>query len=451
MGMSLEDFAMKPSYGRLTGVSIACHAVQDAYLLLHVGVGCKNKVTHLLAHDWEVPCNLRQGWTEVCDEDLIMGSSRRIGPYLRSWQERMDSGWVCVVSVLFIELTGEDIRGEVRRSAEGWPVPVDFVDALGVDGDEVDGYASVVAAIARRVPWQQRPSRPRQVSLVGYWFDRYEGDHAGNLGQIAGMLKSIGASLGPVLLSGRRFDDHQAAADSGLVVVLPYVSPAEGLGTPWKTAGRESLATDLPMGIAGTSRWLRAVGGALGLPADRVEASIRMREERVRKPLAKMVGRWRGLRVAVLADVPMAVGMVELLTELGCRVVWVGLRGTSLGGRAGFDAARARAGLEPLDAEVVERPSLSRIRAEVGSLLAAGQLQGVIGSATELGPLRSLPREDLGEAGPFLLELGFPCRDFHCLTQVPFMGYGGVVAFAQRLLTAPRLWDDGRPAPWSGT
>lgn len=206
------------------------------------------------------------------------------------------------------------------------------------------------------------------------------------------------------------------------------------------------------MGISGTSRWLRAVGQALGLPSDRVEASIRLREERVRKPLAKMAGRWRGLRIAVFADAAMAVGLVELLTELGCQVVLVGLRGGSLGGRAAFDGARERAHLAHLEGcEVLERPSLARIRQAVGERLAAGQLHGVIGSATELGPVRSLPREDLGPAAPFLLELGFPCRDFHCLTQVPFMGYGGVVAMAQRLLTAPRLWDDGRPAPWSGT
>ena len=101
----LEHYAMKPGYGRLTGVAVGCHAIADAYLLMHVGVGCKDKVTHLLAHDWEQHCNLRQGWTEVDDQALIKGAADRIGPYVRSWQRRMSSGLVCVTSATFLQMT----------------------------------------------------------------------------------------------------------------------------------------------------------------------------------------------------------------------------------------------------------------------------------------------------------------------------------------------------------
>jgi hypothetical protein len=38
----LEHYALGSSYGRLTGVAVGCHAIEDAFLLIHGGVGCKD-------------------------------------------------------------------------------------------------------------------------------------------------------------------------------------------------------------------------------------------------------------------------------------------------------------------------------------------------------------------------------------------------------------------------
>lgn len=437
--MTLEDFAMKPGYGRLTGVAIACHAISDAYLLMHVGVGCKNKVTHLLAHDWEQHCNLRQGWTEVSDQDLIMGSSRRIGPYLRSWQSRMESAYIVVVSVTFVELTGEDVEGEIQRTVANVPVPVDLVPALGVDGEEFDGFASVSEAVLRRVDWSRRPERG-QVSILGYFFDRYEGDHAGNLVQLAGLLKGLGARLGPVLCSGRTYAEHLEVSGSQLLVAFPYAHGTAAELPDEARAGRRVLKTDLPMGLAGTTRWLREVGDSLGVAPQRVEAYARQREDRARAPIAKMRGRWRHHRVGVFAEAPLAAGLCSMLLELGLQPVLVGLRGRSMGGEAELRAVLERNGLQlPDDAEVLEAPSLARLRDRAARLLRAGRVDGFLGSATELNPIRTL--EPVPNAHPFALEIGFPCERFHALQQMPFMGYGGVVCLAQRLVELPRLWD----------
>ena len=444
--LSLEDFAMKAGYGRLTGVSIACHAIRDAYLLMHVGVGCKNKVTHLLAHDWEEVCNLRQGWTEVSDQDLIMGSSRRIGPYLRSWQRRMDSGYVIVVSATFIELTGEDVEGEIRRALDGAAVPVDLIAAAGFDGDEFDGYASVADAVLRRVDWN-RAVKPGQVSLLGYFFDRYEGDHTGNLVQLGGLLSAVGGSLGPVLFSGRTLAEHLDVASSEVLVTLPYLGAAEAsLASQARAKGRRVLATDLPMGFAGTTRWLKAVAGELRNDLRKVAAYAEQREARARAALQKMHSRWRSLRVAVFAEPPLAAGLCSMLLELGMQPVLVGLRGTGLGGAAHFHEVLTRNGLAlPDSALVLENPSLAKIQASVRAGLDAGVLHGFLGSATELNPIRSMPvaaavASPEGPAlAPFALEVGFPCENYHALQQMPFMGYGGIVCLAQRLVDPPRL------------
>lgn len=444
----LAHHGLQASYGRLTGVAVGLHAIADGYLLMHVGVGCKNKVTHLLNHDWEQACNLRQGWTEVGDRDLIVGASARVGPYLRAWAERMDSGFVGAVSVTFLELAGEDVADEVLAIDAEMDVPVALIPALGFDGDEFDGYASVCQAVLQRLPWGQRPVDRRTVSLLGYWFDRYEGDHSGNLRQLAGLLKGLGLKQGPTVLGGSRFRELEDTVSSGLLIALPHLAPVrKKLRRLWRKVGREPVWTDLPMGIAGTSRWLRAVGAAAGVPRERVEALVQLRERRAQAPLRKMRSRWRGRRVAVFGEVPLAAGLCTLLSELGFTVALVGIRGTSLGGEAELRAILDRDGTNIDGAVVRAAPSLHQIKQDLAAQLQGAGLDGAVGSATELNLLTTLPpatKADPGVPGPFLLELGFPCRSHHALMQMPFLGYGGVATLAQRLVHPPRLWDDGR-------
>lgn len=445
----LEHHALRPSYGRLTGVSIGLHAISDGYLLMHVGVGCKNKVTHLLNHDWQQACNLRQGWTEVGDRDLIVGATARVGPYLRAWAQRMDSGFVGAVSVTFLELAGEDIADELVRIDDEMDVPVALIPALGFDGDEFDGYAAVCHAVLQRLPWGTRPVKPRQVSLLGYWFDRYEGDHQGNLLQLSRLVKGLGLELGPTVLGGTSYKELEGAVQSGVLVGMPHLRPVrKKLRRLWRKVGREPVYTGLPMGIAGTSRWVRTVGRAAGVDPQRVEALIQLRERRALAPVKMMRSRWQGRRVAVFGEVPLAAGLCTMLTELGFTVGLVGLRGTSLGGEAELRAALQHNEVALVDDCVVRSsPSLDRIRTDLQAQLDGPGLDGAIGSATELNLMGGLSRPaaaDPARPGPFRLELGFPCREYHALMQAPFLGYGGVATLAQRLVAPPRLWDAGR-------
>ena len=112
-----EDFALKVhNYGRMTGVSVALHAVPDAFLVLHTGVGCKYKGSNqLMLHDLARPALHREGYTEISDIVFVKGSASRIGPYLRSWYEKRRPAYMAVVASTFIEMAGEDIAAEVAK------------------------------------------------------------------------------------------------------------------------------------------------------------------------------------------------------------------------------------------------------------------------------------------------------------------------------------------------
>ena len=53
---ALERFALKAHhYGRISGVSLAAHAIPDAFLILHTGVGCKYKGAAQISQQLQIP------------------------------------------------------------------------------------------------------------------------------------------------------------------------------------------------------------------------------------------------------------------------------------------------------------------------------------------------------------------------------------------------------------
>lgn len=455
---SLDHYALKSmDYGQLTGLSLACHAIPDVFLLMHVGVGCKNKATaHLISHDWREHGNIREGWTEVADQDLIKGASERAAPYLRSWYQRLQPSMIVVTSVTFLDLAGEDLPDKLADAASTVPCPVRYVKAPGYDPDMFLGYAKLIEVIARDVDWSRPPERPHEVCVLGYMFDRYEGDHQGNLAQLRQLVEGLGLTLGPVLFSGVPLADLLVAQRSGHVVELPYTRPVRKK-LKRVVKGRTPVETDLPMGIRGTSRWLRTVGRACSVDAAKVDKLVTSREAYTRKQIDVMVDRWRGRRVAVIAETPLAAGLCSLLLDLGLDPVLVGLRGSTLGGADELHAALARDGHALPAADVLEDPSLATLRERFEQLLAGGGLDGVFGAGPDLNILSTLSPSlhvhaasagALEPQGPFLVELGFPSRDFHPVMPMPFLGYGGVVVMAQRIADARRLWDAGRSMTW---
>ncbi len=92
--------------------------------------------------------------------------------------------------------------------------------------------------------------------MLGYPFDRYEGDHEGNLAELRRLLAALELKLGPVLFSGRPWAEIQQAWRARHLVVLPWAHPVrKKLARVLRR--RDPLSTGLPMGLRGTARWLR--------------------------------------------------------------------------------------------------------------------------------------------------------------------------------------------------
>ncbi len=434
---TLEDFALKGNHlSKMTGVSVATHAIPDAFLLMHTGVGCKYKAAAQVGpHDWASHPNRREAWTQVGEVQLIKGSAERIAPFARAWYERRRPNFMPVVSAYFIELTGEDCRDVVASTNDSVPCDMAMITTAAPNGGFYDGYADVTLEVVKRIDWKVEPKTPRSATVLGYYFDRYEGDHRGNLSVLSRLLEVAGLNLGPVLLSGNSYLDLKKAGEAEHILSMPYLGKKRRRLR--RTIKRDTVTVDLPMGMAGTAYFLRQLARETGGDAEVVETYIEEQTAATKEKLAILSDRARGLSLALFADGPLAAGLYTICTELGINVPYIGIREEWLGGKTGFLDILERWGVRLPEGEVVTQPSLRWTRKTIGRAILDGRVQGLIASAHETSLLRRPPHEPgKGYSIPryFAIEVGFPSDDHHAAVDLPTFGFEGMVSFAQRVI-----------------
>ncbi len=442
--LTLEDFALKGMHlAKMTGVSVATHAIGDGFLLMHSGVGCKFKTAAQVAqHDWARHPNRAEAWTQVGEVSLIRGSGQRIGPFARSWYERRRPGFMAVVSAYFIELTGEDLRDVVGITGKTLPCPMAVVSTSAPNKGFFDGYAATMLEVVKTMDWKQAPSRPRAITVLGSFFHRYEPDQQADQAQLRSMFKVAELEPGPVLFSGRPYAELATAPECGFVLQLPYARPAaRKLKRVLKK--REVLTADLPIGIAGTSRFLRELVAATGGRVERVEAHIQRQVDAIRPHFSHVTSNFQGLRVCLFADVPLAAGLASLLREMGADIALIGLRGEGLGGSAEIYRVLEANGVQlGADTRILQQPSLRVMREQVLELAEKREIHAIIGSAIELNVFSQAATLRGATSRTALIETGFPSKDYHAALAAPTLGYSGSLVWAQRILDAvmtPRL------------
>lgn len=433
----LEYYRLKGlEYGQLTGVNIGVHALDDAFMLMHCGVGCKHKTTsQLSSHDLARNVVEREGWTEVGDAELITGASERIGPYLRSWYARIQPSLIVVISVTFLDLTGEDLPFVVKEEGETIPCPVLRVSAPGTGGDLFLGYQNMLLAVLRSLNWKKTVQNQRGVAILGYYFDRYEGDHIGNLQQLSALLKMLGLELGAVAFSGVSIDKLQVIPEQKYQLVFPLLQPK--LKRLKRFTKRNLIQVHLPIGLRLTAKWLQIIGKEHGVPQRLLAQVIQKKQRQIGEKLQIAKRKFLGLRIGLIADLPHMVGFYSFLQELGVEFAFVGLRGDSFGGREEFKKELQKLEIPEQDELLIlDNPSLQAIVDLVDELGQLDDLDGVIASSTELNAIEQNVSWEAEE--PFLLEFGFPCKHHHVTRPSPYMGYVGCLSFVDRILAVLR-------------
>jgi nitrogenase molybdenum-iron protein alpha/beta subunit len=424
-----DDFTIRTSPTFADGAMLVANAVPDSLLVMR-GSAC--------IYEAFTACF---GGHDLAQSLLRDGADRRLldtsEPYTRSilgmegraaavaGQREALAGrrLVLLTEQARITLMGENIRlaaADVSR-ATGLPcIPATSATLIRDAGTAVASLLDGMAAEALRSVGRRGSGRRRSVGIVGYLHARNEGDACGDVEVLQALVRGLGLKPLPIWLSGAGWDELQRVVQAEVLVALP-----SGLAAARRLAastGAAVIEAGLPVALADTEAWVRALAVHFGLEAE-ADRLIGRELDRVVPLLERYVQpALLGRRAMVVATPDWLPGIVRCLEEdLGLHVV-------SAVQRARRDQARPDAASQ--DPSRTFDPSEATLRRHLDTALAGGGVDVVIGSAWERAILHGAHR------GIPFVEFGFPQSRTHFLAPTPHLGFQGTTTWAQRLFDA---------------
>lgn len=337
--------------------------------------------------------------------NVVLDRESRIRDLIARVGAQPDVAAVLVSALPMASITGSQYDRLAREVAVELGKPVLDVPARSLQTDWLDGYAEVLAALARGLPLDAGPATPGAVALVGPLVHRAEGDAMADARELVRLCEAdLGLDVVSVWPSCRPVAHLARAGRASVVVSLPAGRKAARLLA--RRTGAALVEAPVPFGTAATAAFLRAVAGATGR-GERAEAAIAARGPAARA-LASRAGIPAGARLAFIGDPGTAAGFPGLAEDLGAVVVACVSSGHPAVAVAGLPGLEALSG--PGDAD-----------------LCLCGTRGVEGCVD-----RGIP----------FLEHGFPAYGTRALTAVPSLGWDGVAGMAERVGNRLRWWRD---------
>jgi len=418
---SKNDFSIPVCMPFNDGVILAANAIPDTALVLDSPDCSLQKIENLYGnHDWLSDlCRISTSrfFTPGLQlAEIAMGDSSKLAESIKQAAATPGISALLLTAVAVVSITDKNYLQMVRDLELDTRLLVCDLTQGDLHRDWLDGYAETLIKLAENLP----PAAPdyrkdeNSVAVVGYLMDRNEGDHVGNLREIRSLLEGLGLKPVSIWLSGSPVTDLTKVWQAGSIISLPYGRHAAQILS--ERSGARLIEAPLPMGLDGTTDFLRTLGAAFGLE-DRAEALIRSGERETLPKLRMVLPRWFMEKDFVLVTDPhLAEPLADTLLLFGCRpqAIFVtakpGHSNRNLSNKYGVD--------------VIEEPTSRQIETKIATLVAGKKLDFVLGSTTRIPVL----------AETFsIIEFGFPSHFTHHLVPMPFMGYGGVLGLAERI------------------
>ena len=426
MAENKPDLSERATPSFLTGLYLFANAVSDCCVVVD-GTDCvtRKAETVYAAHDLcstllDCRGNSRVLHTGAHAREILRGSSDAVSAAAGSLRFRPDTGVILVSSLPVMTMTGRDYsRVVLDLKAAGGAGVVD-VSANSIDLDFLDGYALALRRIALEMPLKRSRGSRRKVGIVGYFMDRNEGDHRGNLEELSRLLSHLGIEVVSVWLCGGKYAGLGRIEEAGVIVGLPYGTEAARI-VAGKT-GAEILELGLPLGFSATAAWLKKIGAACGVSEGRISAFIGAELSNAYKLSRMAVGSLlAGRRVCFTGDPYLAEAFCGFAAELGMLV-------------RGLFLSCSKRNAEAVSNRFSDKVRLADFR--LGEY--AGLISGLFSSNDcELLVSNSIGRRSVVRRFPGV-EFGFPSYRHHSLAAFPFLGFSGAVNLIERCFNAAR-------------
>lgn len=412
-------FSTPMNFPGLLGVYLAVNAISDAYILVD-GPDCTLYKAHFIhgRHDWNstllrLDGRHRVAFTNVCSRGVVKEHDAVILEGLRRLAKIEDCGLILATALPMCSITGVDYGRVIRSLEAGFPKPAVDIPPDSLGGDWLDGYALALGALAKGLRLTAGRTRPGCAAVVGHLMDRNEADHRANLAQLRELLGALSLDLASVWLDGESASRLRAVEEAELVISLPYGRAAARRIA--EATGAALVETVLPFGLPRTIRFMREVGAAAG-KAPEAEAWIQRELSRVIPRLKWIVPHlFVNKKTAFIGDPHLLDGFLDIAEELGMEVEGAIVRGRAAHGGGAGEGGRTRPGIvhEP---PVFSEPARRLLRAPVDLLVSSW-----------------FEREERRPAARAVMEFGFPSYRHHALYERPFLGFGGFLAFVERM------------------
>jgi len=414
----LDRFRVPMNFPWLLGVYLGVNAVRDAYALVD-GPDCALYKAHFIhgRHDTastllDVGGRHRIAFTNVCSRGVVRHHDEIVARQLRVLDALPESGLLLATALPMCSVTGTDYGRIIRDHRSELRKPALEVRPSSLLGDWLDGYAATLEALARGLDLDRGGKRRRTAAVVGYLWDRNEGDHQGNLAALRRIFGALDLELVSVWLGGGSVEDLRRAGTAELVVSLPYGWRAAR--TVARRTGARLVEAELPFGLPATASFVRRLAEAAG----RVPAAEAFLDGELRRVVPRLRAMLDPLflhrRVAYVGDPHRLAGFCDLADDCGMTLV-----GAIITGREGHGGAPAGRTVlfEPPEEGAAAAQVLGAADFVVGSRATRGLL-------AEAGPHRSYP---------WWVEFGFPSYEHHALVERPFLGADGVLVLVERM------------------
>ncbi len=405
----------------MTGVFLAVNAIRDLHLLVE-GPDCIHIKTQFLQgnHDWLSTLTSVSGFHRIANTalhpDQMSGSRENaVRERLQTIASHPTVPAVALTSMPMAFVTGADYERLTAEVAEATGKPILHVPGRSLSRDWLDGYGEVLHALAGQLELRRGKSQPDHVAIVGYLFDRNEGDHTANLGELERILTGLGLNLVSVWLGGQRSSELAAVETASTIISLPYGRRAAR--TLARRLDARVIETSLPFGLPATEAWVRQLGTALGRQ-DQAAAVIDRELGRVIPKLEWVIPYvFQNLRVGYVGDPHLLPGLLSYLRVLGASLELAVITNRS--------AHTCELPAEIAELDLLVEPKISTLGKFLGDRLGRGSVDLLVGS--DLGNLNCPVAS---------YELGFPSPTRHALFDRPFLGFGGALALADSLANA---------------
>jgi len=358
----------------LTGVYLAVNAIKDSYLVVD-GPDCIYKKVELIEknHDYYSRILEPDGKHRICSsmvnvDSVVHDRTDKLQRLMQKIAADDKSGVVLVTSMPMAALTGY----QYDSIARGIDIDKPIIDVSYESTGYVEGYSIVLERLADSIVIKDERKKGK-IGIVGYLYDRNEGDHDGNIKEIKRLLEKMGLELVSAWLSGSDYCGLERIQEADLIISLPY--GREAAKKISSKTGAKVIELGLPFGISNTKEWLMRIAEATG------------RKEKTRKLIEAEIG---------------SLGIMEwIVPEF-------------------FQGRKIGLGIEPHLAEYV-KTAFEELDMEVITLSN--------GEKTDY----TITTSDTKVLGG--IEIGFPSYRDHFFYTAPFFGFRGFLVVLNRLLT----------------